>query len=230
MRHQAKPPAADQVPRPAEAGASTGLALPKTHVSSPSDSPIKSHASPNTDKQAFLPAVSQLVSPAFALPGSEPPPVPPHQGGNRPYANLQRPQTFFLHHSRSSKNRQKLRYFQPSGCSQLSPSFLILPVTFTNVGIAAHRTHTGITPRHHHLAPHLLIVLLRSPTPTSTIAKMRSKFKDEHPFEKRKAEAERIRQKYSDRIPVSISLAPSRPRCERLIETGPGASAISNSC
>ncbi|GAB7340795.1 hypothetical protein MBLNU457_7166t1 [Dothideomycetes sp. NU457] len=31
---------------------------------------------------------------------------------------------------------------------------------------------------------------------------MRSKFKDEHPFEKRKAEAERIRQKYTDRIPV----------------------------
>ncbi|RUP42988.1 microtubule-associated protein [Jimgerdemannia flammicorona] len=30
----------------------------------------------------------------------------------------------------------------------------------------------------------------------------RSKFKDEHPFEKRKAEAERIRQKYPDRIPV----------------------------
>lgn len=35
---------------------------------------------------------------------------------------------------------------------------------------------------------------------------MRSKFKDEHPFEKRKAEAERIRQKYSDRIPVGDSL------------------------
>lgn len=32
---------------------------------------------------------------------------------------------------------------------------------------------------------------------------MRSKFKDEHPFEKRKAEAERIRGKYTDRIPVS---------------------------
>src|SRR6266536_5115568 len=31
---------------------------------------------------------------------------------------------------------------------------------------------------------------------------MRSKFKDEHPFDKRKAEAERIRQKYPDRIPV----------------------------
>ena len=35
---------------------------------------------------------------------------------------------------------------------------------------------------------------------------MRSKFKDEHPFEKRKAEAERIRQKYADRIPVSYLL------------------------
>lgn len=34
---------------------------------------------------------------------------------------------------------------------------------------------------------------------------MRSKFKDEHPFEKRKAEAERIRQKYADRIPVSLA-------------------------
>lgn len=34
---------------------------------------------------------------------------------------------------------------------------------------------------------------------------MRSKFKDEHPFEKRKAEAERIRQKYADRIPVSAT-------------------------
>ncbi len=31
---------------------------------------------------------------------------------------------------------------------------------------------------------------------------MRSKFKDEHPYEKRKAEAERIRAKYADRIPV----------------------------
>ncbi|PWY99373.1 putative ATG8-essential for autophagy [Testicularia cyperi] len=31
---------------------------------------------------------------------------------------------------------------------------------------------------------------------------MRSAFKNEHSFEKRKAEAERIRQKYPDRIPV----------------------------
>jgi len=34
---------------------------------------------------------------------------------------------------------------------------------------------------------------------------MRSKFKDEHKLEKRKAEADRIRQKYADRIPVRIS-------------------------
>jgi len=40
-------------------------------------------------------------------------------------------------------------------------------------------------------------------TSFSETATMRSKFKDEHPFEKRKAEAERIRQKYADRIPVS---------------------------
>ncbi|KAJ1649336.1 ubiquitin-like protein atg8 [Dispira simplex] len=31
---------------------------------------------------------------------------------------------------------------------------------------------------------------------------MRSQFKDEHTFEKRKSEAERIRQKYPDRVPV----------------------------
>ncbi|KAJ2797648.1 ubiquitin-like protein atg8 [Coemansia helicoidea] len=31
---------------------------------------------------------------------------------------------------------------------------------------------------------------------------MRSKFQDEHPFDKRKAEADRIRLKYPDRIPV----------------------------
>ena len=40
---------------------------------------------------------------------------------------------------------------------------------------------------------------------------MRSKFKDEHPFEKRQAEAERIRQKYADRIPVSLVCIASSP-------------------
>lgn len=37
-----------------------------------------------------------------------------------------------------------------------------------------------------------------------TLAIMRSKFKDEHKLEKRKAEADRIRQKYADRIPVRL--------------------------
>lgn len=39
---------------------------------------------------------------------------------------------------------------------------------------------------------------------------MRSKFKDEHEFAKRKAEAERIRAKYNDRIPVSSPSSPHR--------------------
>jgi hypothetical protein len=33
---------------------------------------------------------------------------------------------------------------------------------------------------------------------------MRSKFKKEHEFAKRKAEAERIRARYTDRIPVTL--------------------------
>ena len=43
---------------------------------------------------------------------------------------------------------------------------------------------------------------IKTPVSVSQQPTMRSKFKDEHPFEKRKAEAERIRQKYADRIPV----------------------------
>ena len=48
-----------------------------------------------------------------------------------------------------------------------------------------------------------------APTTLNTAGTMRSKFKDEHPFEKRKAEAERIRQKYMDRIPVCRTQSPS---------------------
>ncbi|KAJ3182559.1 ubiquitin-like protein atg8 [Gaertneriomyces sp. JEL0708] len=36
---------------------------------------------------------------------------------------------------------------------------------------------------------------------------IRSKFKDDHPFEKRKAEAEKIKQKYPDRIPCIVEKA-----------------------
>lgn len=55
-----------------------------------------------------------------------------------------------------------------------------------------------------HNQPAALYTSLSSPNTLNLLVavKMRSKFKDEHPFEKRKAEAERIRQKYSDRIPV----------------------------
>ncbi|EKD02596.1 microtubule binding protein [Trichosporon asahii var. asahii CBS 8904] len=46
---------------------------------------------------------------------------------------------------------------------------------------------------------------------------VRSKFKDEHPFDKRKAEAERIRQKYSDRIPVEKSDIPTIDKKKYLV-------------
>ena len=35
------------------------------------------------------------------------------------------------------------------------------------------------------------------------VIKMKFQYKQEHPFEKRKAEGEKIRKKYIDRIPVS---------------------------
>ena len=50
---------------------------------------------------------------------------------------------------------------------------------------------------------------------------MRSKFKDEHPFEKRKAEAERIRQKYADRIPVSRPVQAVKHRVDSSRRTPP---------
>jgi hypothetical protein len=62
---------------------------------------------------------------------------------------------------------------------------------------------------HHPIYPTTWISEKATTPPTNTDSiKMRSKFKDEHPFEKRKAEAERIRQKYNDRIPVRLRLRP----------------------
>ena len=55
---------------------------------------------------------------------------------------------------------------------------------------------------------------------------MRSKFKDEHPFEKRKAEAERIRQKYADRIPVSYPQSPRRTPSPLCLASFPRLSAL----
>lgn len=65
-----------------------------------------------------------------------------------------------------------------------------------------HQSFTPTKPFHNF---HRLTLLIQ-PYPSNNFIptiNMRSKFKDEHPFEKRKAEAERIRQKYADRIPVS---------------------------
>ncbi|RFU80640.1 autophagy-related atg8 [Trichoderma arundinaceum] len=74
-------------------------------------------------------------------------------------------------------------------------------------GIAS--LHRLLSPSNHIAVAHYKLgdsyIVIDLPLTTSsrlTTVKMRSKFKDEHPFEKRKAEAERIRQKYSDRIPV----------------------------
>ncbi|ETN65982.1 gaba(a) receptor-associated protein [Anopheles darlingi] len=40
------------------------------------------------------------------------------------------------------------------------------------------------------------------------IAKMKFQYKEEHPFEKRKAEGDKIRRKYPDRVPVIVEKAP----------------------
>jgi hypothetical protein len=41
---------------------------------------------------------------------------------------------------------------------------------------------------------------------TYIVKSMKFQYKEEHPFEKRKAEGEKIRRKYPDRVPVSIKL------------------------
>ena len=41
-------------------------------------------------------------------------------------------------------------------------------------------------------------------TGTKTVYTMKWQYKEEHPFEKRRAEGEKIRKKYPDRVPVSI--------------------------
>ena len=38
--------------------------------------------------------------------------------------------------------------------------------------------------------------------------KMKWQYKEEHPFEKRRAEGEKIRRKYPDRVPVIVEKAP----------------------
>jgi len=64
------------------------------------------------------------------------------------------------------------------------------------IGIIIIRGNPSSSPTSSLTLPHPIF------TSIAILCNMRSKFKDEHTFEKRKAEAERIRQKYTDRIPV----------------------------
>lgn len=94
--------------------------------------------------------------------------------------------------------------------SSITPLHLSLSLSFYFLQDTSHpelpikkaTTATNFAPE----LPGVLILLSTRPALTyrPLSVTMRSKFKDEHPFEKRKAEAERIRQKYADRIPVSI--------------------------
>lgn len=61
---------------------------------------------------------------------------------------------------------------------------------------------------------------------------VRPKFKDEHPFDKRKAEAERIRQKYPDRIPVICEKAEKSdiPTIDKKKYLVPAVSEAGESC
>lgn len=89
----------------------------------------------------------------------------------------------------------------------LGPFFPLLLPLFISPGTTAtvhqprYRSHRPFKHRRRHRTSQLIVK--DTPYLPQQSVKMRSKFKDEHPFEKRKAEAERIRQKYSDRIPVS---------------------------
>lgn len=38
----------------------------------------------------------------------------------------------------------------------------------------------------------------------NNLVKMKFQYKEEHPFEKRRAEGDKIRRKYPDRVPVSV--------------------------
>jgi len=44
--------------------------------------------------------------------------------------------------------------------------------------------------------------------PSSSVSTMKWQYKEEHPFEKRRAEGEKIRRKYPDRVPVIVEKSP----------------------
>lgn len=49
---------------------------------------------------------------------------------------------------------------------------------------------------------------------TCKSASMKWEYKEEHPFEKRRAEGEKIRKKYPDRVPVSLLVPCVATSCE----------------
>ena len=68
----------------------------------------------------------------------------------------------------------------------------------------------------------MLLLSLGSPVPRSlfpclsaipVLAAMKFQYKEEHPFEKRKTEGEKIRRKYPDRVPVSDCRRSRLPLC-----------------
>lgn len=46
---------------------------------------------------------------------------------------------------------------------------------------------------------------------------MKWEYKEEHPFEKRRAEGEKIRKKYPDRVPVSLTECYSATSCAYIL-------------
>ena len=44
---------------------------------------------------------------------------------------------------------------------------------------------------------------------------MKFQYKEEHPFEKRRAEGDKIRKKYPDRVPVSVNIWINNNFCEK---------------
>lgn len=63
---------------------------------------------------------------------------------------------------------------------------------------------TGEDGFHRRISPAIEGRATESCIPVFQALRMKWQYKEEHPFEKRRAEGEKIRKKYPDRVPVSI--------------------------
>jgi hypothetical protein len=115
------------------------------------------------------------------------PPTPTYSPVTASWSLVFLPLSFTLRHPSTLLLCLKQPKFNPLHLCAASKTLPLRPTSLTSIDRSS-------TP-HQYLSYTAVIV---------TTVIMRSKFKDEHPFEKRKAEAERIRQKYADRIPVRI--------------------------